>query len=177
MRSKHRRTAGIRTPRSRPAGDDRAAAGSSDAPDPGASTATVPAAPPCDTAEQTRGCDPVSPESGDIPGALRATVATVIDRLAAVSGVRAPALWAVVTDVVASWAVDARAPEIGQWLAAELGPALPAPRFVDVAGRTFVRRASCCLVYEAPSCEKCVSCPKRPPAERAALLADYARRP
>ncbi|MFI1459795.1 (2Fe-2S)-binding protein [Nocardia carnea] len=175
LRSKHRRTAGTRTPRNRAAGDDRPAAGNSDGPDSGRSTATVHAAQPCGTAGQTRVCDQVSPEFGDVPGALRATLATVIDRLAAVSGVRAPALWAVVTDVVASWAVDARAPEIGQRLAAELGPALPAPRFVDIAGRTFVRRASCCLVYEAPRCEKCVSCPKRPPAERAALLADYTR--
>ncbi|MGI5217463.1 (2Fe-2S)-binding protein [Nocardia sp. CA-290969] len=120
------------------------------------------------------GGEPAGP--GEIPVALRATLSTVIDRISAVSGVRGPALWAVVTDVVASWAVDARAPEIGQRLAAEIGSALPAPRFVEVGGRTFVKRASCCLVYEAPNCEKCVSCPKRPPTERAALLADYARR-
>ena len=135
------------------------------------------AARPRNTAGHTGACDEVSPEFGEVPGALRATLTTVIERVAAVSGVRAPALWAVVTDVVASWAVDARAPSLGQRLAAELGPALPAPRFVDVAGATFVRRASCCLVYEAPGCEKCVSCPKRPPAERESLLRDYARRP
>lgn len=120
------------------------------------------------------GGEPAGP--GEIPVVLRATLSTVIDRIGAVSGVREPALWAVVTDVVASWAVDAQAPVIGQRLAAEIGSALPAPRFVEVGGRTFVKRASCCLVYEAPNCEKCVSCPKRPPAERAALLADYARR-
>lgn len=111
----------------------------------------------------------------DIAVALRETLTTVIDRLTAVSGVREPALWAVVTDVVASWAVDARQPSIGRRLAEAIGTALPAPRFVEVAGRTFVRRASCCLVYEAPGCEKCVSCPKRRPHEREALLADYAR--
>ena len=117
-----------------------------------------------------------TPESGEIAVALRATLRTVIERLAAVSGVREAPLWAVVTDVIASWAVDARAPELGRRLAAELGPVVPAPRFVDIAGRTFVRRASCCLVYEAPGCEQCVSCPKRPPEEREALLGDYARR-
>ncbi|MFI6311772.1 (2Fe-2S)-binding protein [Nocardia fusca] len=112
----------------------------------------------------------------DIAVALRETLTTVIDRLAAVSGVRAPALWAVVTDVVGSWAVDAGQPPIGRRLAEAIGTALPEPRFIEVAGRTFVRRASCCLVYEAPGCEKCVSCPKRRPDEREALLADYARR-
>ncbi len=114
--------------------------------------------------------------AGEIPPVLRATLSTVIDRLSALSGVREPALWAVVTDALANWAVDAGAPRLGQRLAAEIGSALPVPRFVEVGGRTFVKRASCCLVYEAPNCEKCVSCPKRPPAERAALLADYARR-
>ncbi|MFI9532487.1 (2Fe-2S)-binding protein [Nocardia fusca] len=112
----------------------------------------------------------------DIAVALRETLTTVIDRLAAVSGVREPALWAVVTDVVGSWAVDAGQPPIGRRLAEAIGTALPEPRFIEVAGRTFVRRASCCLVYEAPGCEKCVSCPKRRPDEREALLAEYARR-
>ncbi|MEV0107475.1 (2Fe-2S)-binding protein [Nocardia sp. NPDC050799] len=112
----------------------------------------------------------------DIAVTLRETVTTVIDCLTAVSGVRGPALWAVVTDVVGSWAVDAGQPPIGRRLAEAIGTALPEPRFVEVAGRTFVRRASCCLVYEAPGCEKCVSCPKRRPHEREALLADYARR-
>ncbi|MGV9924782.1 (2Fe-2S)-binding protein [Nocardia rhamnosiphila] len=112
----------------------------------------------------------------DIAVALRETLTMVIDRLTAVSGVRGPALWAVVTDVVGSWAVDAGQPPIGRRLAEAVGTALPEPRFVEVAGRIFVRRASCCLVYEAPGCEKCVSCPKRRPHEREALLADYARR-
>ncbi|MEV3963850.1 (2Fe-2S)-binding protein [Nocardia sp. NPDC050193] len=112
----------------------------------------------------------------DIAVALRQTLTTVVDRLTAVSGVREQALWAVVTDVVASWAVDAGQPPIGRRLAEAIGTVMPEPRFVEVAGRTFVRRASCCLVYEAPGCEKCVSCPKRRPHEREALLADYARR-
>ncbi|WP_280418148.1 (2Fe-2S)-binding protein [Nocardia carnea] len=172
-RSGHRHPAGSRTPGDR--ADGTPVVRSSDPPDSEESAATVHAR-PRDGAAHTRTGDEVSPEFGEVPRALRATLSTVIDRIAAVSGVRTPALWAVVTDVVASWAVDARAPEIGQRLAAELGPGLPAPRFIDVAGRIFVRRASCCLVYEAPGCEKCVSCPKRPPAERAALLADYARR-
>ncbi|MGW5382856.1 (2Fe-2S)-binding protein [Nocardia sp. NPDC003963] len=114
--------------------------------------------------------------AADIAVVLRETLTTVIGRLAAVSGVREAALWAVVTDVVASWAVDAGRPVVGRRLADAIGAVLPEPRFVEIGGRTFVRRASCCLVYEAPGCEKCVSCPKRRPAEREALLADYARR-
>ncbi|MEU1980375.1 (2Fe-2S)-binding protein [Nocardia sp. NPDC019395] len=117
-----------------------------------------------------------APQAHEVSEALREALAVVIDRISAVSGVRKPALWAVVTDVIASWAVDAGAPQVGQRLAAEMGGTVPAPRFVEISGRTFVRRASCCLIYEAPGCEKCVSCPKRPPAEREALLADYARR-
>ncbi|MGW0178535.1 (2Fe-2S)-binding protein [Nocardia sp. NPDC003345] len=118
----------------------------------------------------------VTADTAEVAAALRATLGAVIDRLAAVSGVREPALWAVVTDVIASWAVDAGDPGVGRRLADAMGTELPEPRFVEVAGRTFVRRASCCLVYEAPGCEKCVSCPKRRPEEREALLADYTRR-
>lgn len=137
-------------------------------------------APGPDTAGATPGRLPAAdsaPEAteADIAVAVRETLTTVIGRLAAVSGVREPALWAVVTDVVAGWALDAGQPLIGRRLAEAVGTALPEPRFVEVAGRTFVRRASCCLVYEAPGCEKCVSCPKRRPHEREALLADHAR--
>ncbi|WP_327150616.1 (2Fe-2S)-binding protein [Nocardia sp. NBC_01329] len=120
--------------------------------------------------------DTGSDVAAEIAVALRVSLTTVIDRLAAVSGVRKAALWAVVTDVVASWAVDAGRPIVGRRLADAIGAVLPEPRFIEVAGRTFVRRASCCLVYEAPGCEKCVSCPKRRPEEREALLTDYARR-
>ncbi|WP_280452434.1 (2Fe-2S)-binding protein [Nocardia cyriacigeorgica] len=42
--------------------------------------------------------------------------------------------------------------------------------YVEIGDRTFVRRISCCLVYEVPGCEMCTSCPKRPSAEREQLL-------
>ena len=45
-------------------------------------------------------------------------------------------------------------------------PPLPAPRYVDVAGARFTRRASCCLIVRLPRGPLCTSCPRRPPAER-----------
>lgn len=106
--------------------------------------------------------------------ALHDTLAAVIAQIAAVSGARQPALWAVVADAIGNRAIDAGVPEAGTRLAAEIGGKLPAPRFVEIGDRTFVRRISCCLVYEAPGCEMCTSCPKRPSAEREQLLARMA---
>ncbi|WP_280181989.1 (2Fe-2S)-binding protein [Nocardia farcinica] len=91
-------------------------------------------------------------------------------------GAGIPALWAIVADALGNRAVDAGAPAVAVELAARLGPPLPTPRFVEVGGRTFVHRVSCCLVYELPGSGLCTSCPKRPAAERAALLAEHAAR-
>ncbi|WP_051133188.1 (2Fe-2S)-binding protein [Nocardia paucivorans] len=116
-----------------------------------------------------------SPTGADPGAAALATVLTaVIARVSAVTGVRPPALWAVTADAIANRAIDTGAPEVGARLVAELGDPLPTPRYVEIGGRTFVRRASCCLVYEVPDCSKCISCPKRPAREREALLAEYA---
>ncbi len=111
----------------------------------------------------------------EVATALRDTLTAVISQVAAVSGAGIPALWAVVADAIGNRALDAGAPEAASRLAADVGPCLPAPRFVTVAGRTFVRRASCCLVYEAPGRQMCTSCPKRAPADRAEQLAAAAR--
>ncbi|WP_280472567.1 (2Fe-2S)-binding protein [Nocardia cyriacigeorgica] len=102
--------------------------------------------------------------------ALHDTLAAVIAQIAAVSGARAPARWAVVADANGNPAIDAGVPEAGTRLAGEIGGKLPAPRYVEIGDRTFVRRISCCLVYEVPGCEMCTSCPKRPSAEREQLL-------
>ncbi|MFC9963384.1 (2Fe-2S)-binding protein [Nocardia ignorata] len=112
------------------------------------------------------------PSPGDtaVGAALRETLAVVIPQVAAVSGAAVPALWAIVTDAIGNRALDAGARAAGEQLAAEVGSRLPAPRFVTLADRTFVKRISCCLVYEVPTCTMCTSCPKRPPAERTALL-------
>ncbi|MFQ6397203.1 (2Fe-2S)-binding protein [Nocardia sp. KC 131] len=106
--------------------------------------------------------------------ALRETLAAVIAPVAEVSGAGAPSLWAIVADAIGNRALDAGAPAAGTRLAAEVADKLPAPRFVEIGGRTFVRRISCCLVFEVPGCEMCTSCPKRPAAERKALLEQLA---
>ncbi len=106
--------------------------------------------------------------------ALRDTFTAVIPPVAAVSGAGIPALWAIAADAIGNRALDAGSPDAGARLAAEIGGRLPAPRFVEIGGRTFVRRISCCLVFEVPGCQMCTSCPKRPAAERNALLADLA---
>jgi len=95
-------------------------------------------------------------------GALSAAVAAV----AAASGAREPALWAIATDSLANrvlWAGGAASVAAG--LAASAG-SLPEPRYVTVAGTRVVRRASCCLIYQAPGEAKCVSCPRQHPDER-----------
>ncbi|WP_245676215.1 (2Fe-2S)-binding protein [Nocardia niwae] len=117
------------------------------------------------------------PPAGDPAGgaaALHGTLATVIPPVARVSGAGVPALWAIVADAIGNRALDAGSADAGARLAAEIGGKLSVPRFVEIGGRTFVRRISCCLVFEVPGCEMCTSCPKRPAAERIALLAGLA---
>ncbi|WP_280491075.1 (2Fe-2S)-binding protein [Nocardia asiatica] len=107
--------------------------------------------------------------------ALRATLTAVIEPVAEVSGAGVPSLWAIAADAIGNRALDAGSPDAGARLASDIGGKLPAPRFVEIGGRTFVRRISCCLVFEVPGCQMCTSCPKRPAVERTALLADLAR--
>ncbi|WP_067656844.1 (2Fe-2S)-binding protein [Nocardia harenae] len=112
--------------------------------------------------------DPAEPRAA--AQALRASLASVIATVAQASGAGIPALWAVVADAIGNRAIDAGAPGVAAALAHDVGGKLPAPRFQEVGGRTFVKRISCCLVFEAPGCEMCTSCPKRPAADRERLL-------
>ncbi|WP_431954468.1 (2Fe-2S)-binding protein [Nocardia lijiangensis] len=115
-----------------------------------------------------------APDVARSAAVLRETLAAVIPAVAAVSGAGVPALWAIVADAMGNRALDAGDGPSGAELATSVGGKLPVPRFVTIGGRTFVRRISCCLVYEVPGCEMCTSCPKRPAAEREALLAKLA---
>ncbi|WP_025350815.1 (2Fe-2S)-binding protein [Nocardia nova] len=108
--------------------------------------------------------------------ALGDTLRRIVPVLAEATGAGQAALWAIVADAIGNRAIDAGDPDAGARLAAEVGERLPAPRFIEVEARTFVRRISCCLVYEVPGCAMCTSCPKRPAAERARLLAELAHR-
>jgi hypothetical protein len=94
-----------------------------------------------------------------------AVVATCADAVAKASGASTRALWAIATDSLANrvlWAGGTAAHAVA--LAAD--ERFPVPRYVDVGGQRAVRRASCCLVYEAPGQQKCVSCPRQKPDDR-----------
>ena len=115
---------------------------------------------------------------GDPAEDLRTTLSVLIAATAAAGRMRERPLWGVATDSLATVlltvgralgdvpGVTARAAS----LAEAIGLPLPVPRYVDVSGVRFVRRVSCCLVDQLPGGSLCTSCPRRPPAERLALL-------
>ncbi|MFO7193297.1 MAG: (2Fe-2S)-binding protein [Thermocrispum agreste] len=102
--------------------------------------------------------------------ALEAAVRAV----AAVSGARQPALWAVATDSIASRLLQAgqadgdvqRAVQLAAALAEAVGGELPTPRFARVGPHLVVRRASCCLIDRTPRGTTCAACPGQHPEER-----------
>jgi ferric iron reductase protein FhuF len=87
-------------------------------------------------------------------------------------------LWAIATDSLANRLLAlgraagdvAGATRLAAPLAEAMGSPLPRPRYVDVRGTRFTRRASCCLLYRIPHQPLCTSCPRRPPEERRILL-------
>jgi hypothetical protein len=98
---------------------------------------------------------------------IERTLSASIDAVAAVTGAGRRALWAIATDSLASrvlWAGGR--PALAGLIAAAVGQALPAPRFEQVAGHRVVRRASCCLIFQVPTGQKCASCPRQLPADR-----------
>ena len=119
----------------------------------------------------------------DVAADVRETLAEVIGTVAPAGRMGERPLWAIATDSIANQllalgralgdvpAATAHAAP----LAAAIGAPLPVPRYVDVAGARFTRRASCCLIVELPGGSLCTSCPRRPPAERRGLLAQAAR--
>jgi len=114
---------------------------------------------------------------------LRASLAAVIAAVAEAGGVRERPLWAIATDSLANRLLDlgrtagdpVTATARARGLAEAIGDPLPVPRYEDVGGARFTRRASCCLLVELPPGSMCTSCPRRPPAERRALLERAAR--
>ncbi len=119
-----------------------------------------------------------SAAGADLADDLRTTLRAVVAAVAEAGRMRERPLWAVATDSIANRLLDlGRAlgdvpavTVLAAPLAAAVGAPLPMPRYVD-AGRTcFVRRASCCLLVAVPHGSLCTSCPRRPPAERRALL-------
>jgi len=125
--------------------------------------------------------------STHLGAAVRAHLGAIIRPLATVSGATEPALWAIATDSLSTWALRAgtavgsvaRGTGLAVAVARQAG-AMPAPRFVEVPGRDgtprwYVRRCSCCLIYHLPGAELCISCPRQPPTERLRRLIAHAR--
>jgi ferric iron reductase protein FhuF len=119
--------------------------------------------------------------SGDLPqlaSALRDMLGTTIAAVTAVSGGRDRPLWAIAADAMANRLLLAgtatgrveQACAIATALSSAIGPPLPVPRYVDIGGRRFVRRVSCCQLYRLPDQQLCTSCPRRASADRMARL-------
>jgi hypothetical protein len=119
-----------------------------------------------------------SAPGGDPAAELRESLAAVVTAVATAGGMRERPLWAIATDSIANrlLAVGQAVGDVGRAtalagpLAAAIGAPLPAPRYVDVRGRRYTRRASCCLLFRVPGEPLCTSCPRRPPGERQVLL-------
>lgn len=97
--------------------------------------------------------------------ALGEALASAIAAIESTTGARPPALRAIATDSVANRLLWAGAPELAAPLVAATGIGMPPPRYVEIGANLVVRRASCCLIYQAGQ-PKCASCPRQPPTER-----------
>jgi ferric iron reductase protein FhuF len=125
-----------------------------------------------------------SAPAGDVAAELRESLGAVVAAVAEAGRMRERPLWAIATDSIANRLLALgralgdvpRATALAAPLAAAVGAPLPVPRYVDVGGARFTRRASCCLLYRVPHEPMCTSCPRRPPAERQVLLEDAAGR-
>lgn len=119
-----------------------------------------------------------SAPSRDQAGELRESLSVVVAAVAEAGRMRERPLWAIATDSIANQLLALgracddvpAATALAVSLAVAIGSPLPVPRYVDVAGVRFTRRASCCLMYRLPHEAMCTSCPRRPPAERQVLL-------
>lgn len=134
--------------------------------------------------------------ASDVAEPVRALLELCVEGLAGAAGLRPRPLWSLATDSLAGLLVRAgresgRLEESTAWalaLAERIGHPLPRPRWVDVpvpdgsdglfpvpppdapAEERFVRRGSCCLIYETPGEAKCAGCPRRTPRDRTLQL-------
>jgi hypothetical protein len=104
--------------------------------------------------------------SGSAASQVREMLTAAISSVASVSGARSRQLWAITTDSLANRLLWAGRSSSAADIAASIGPELPRPRYVEVNGREFVRRGSCCLIYQGTTTAKCTSCPRQTPQTR-----------
>jgi len=107
---------------------------------------------------------------GDLGPAMAAALTAAIGSVVAVTGAHARALHAIATDSIANRLLWMDATALAGPLVESIGLGMPRPRYLEVNGTPVVRRASCCLIYQATAQPKCLSCPRQPPAERMARL-------
>ncbi|MFE0021613.1 (2Fe-2S)-binding protein [Amycolatopsis sp. NPDC059021] len=116
-----------------------------------------------------RSSRPLSADLVELGTAFSEALGTAIRTIASVSGANPRALGAIATDSIGNrllWTSDPeRAMTLASPLVSAIGLGMPSPRFVRVGRSPVVRRASCCLIYEAGN-PKCTSCPRQTPAER-----------
>jgi hypothetical protein len=108
--------------------------------------------------------------TGSAASSVREMLTAAISSVAKVSGARARQLWAITTDSLANRLLWAGRSSTAADIATAIGPELPRPRYVEVNGRQFVRRVSCCLIYQGTTTTKCTSCPRQTPEVRLARL-------
>lgn len=106
------------------------------------------------------------PLQGDVGATFAEAIEAVVASLNAVTGAHSPALRAIATDSIANRLLWMNATALAEPLVAAIGTRMPRPRYVDIGGTPVVRRASCCLIYQATGQDKCLSCPRQPPTER-----------
>lgn len=99
------------------------------------------------------------------PDRVAAVVAACVAAVSSASGAAERSLWAIATDSLANRVLWAGGSDVHA-VALAADERFPVPRYVTVGGQRAVRRASCCLVYEAPGQQKCVSCPRQKPDDR-----------
>jgi FhuF-like iron-sulfur protein len=100
-----------------------------------------------------------------VPEKLGELVDFCVQAVVSGSGAAERSLWAIASDSLANRVLWAGGGEV-EAAALAADERFPVPRFVEIAGRRVVRRSSCCLVYESPGQQKCVSCPRQPPDDR-----------
>ncbi|MCS4489859.1 (2Fe-2S)-binding protein [Corynebacterium sp. ES2794-CONJ1] len=128
---------------------------------------------------------------------LASNLKPLINKLCEVYAMRPAPLWAIVADGLVQPAMSAGNEEFEQLKALHIARELhrgicevaevkiPRPHFVDVVDEDVVPldlttkqepeflaayRSSCCMIYRSPHSDYCVSCPKRPRAQRDAAI-------